>query len=140
MNVTLFYFLNSPCTLIPTYCTVFHPPTSDLRQSSRTSGMLPLTCTTGAAIILATSEQYGVPRPRSGGVVNATWLFTIRWTLPPTSKCGILPRNSVSWLIPCPVMAPSPWTCGGQRSQYRSTELTDSFTWRVWNSMSTTTL
>lgn len=50
-------------------------------------------------------------RPSSTGVVNPSWLFTIRWTLPPIEKFGVLLRANISVTIPWADIAASPWTC-----------------------------
>jgi len=48
------------------------------------SGSSPFTCSTGASIILTTSEQYQVERRSRGSlVVKPIWLLMTMWTVPP---------------------------------------------------------
>lgn len=82
----------------------------DKKPLLTTSGRSPLTWITGAPICLAKSEQYLEVRPLSPGVVNPTWLLITTWIEPPLEKCGTWDIWRVSWLIPCPIRAASPWT------------------------------
>jgi hypothetical protein len=52
--------------------------------STTASGSSPLTCSTGASIILTTSEQYSVERLSRGSlVVKPIWLLITMCTVPP---------------------------------------------------------
>ena len=51
---------------------------------------------------LARSLEYRVERPLSGSVVNPTWLFAIRWSVPPVEYPASASRLSVSATLPWP--------------------------------------
>jgi hypothetical protein len=54
------------------------------RRETAASGSSPFTWKTGASIIFATSEQYGVERASGGSlVVKPIWLLMMMCTVPP---------------------------------------------------------